>query len=190
MKRALTWLAGGVVALLALVAAALLLVDTGPGHRWVADRIAGVKTANGLRFAVGRIDGSLYGDARLSDVRVYDLDGLLFRAPAVRLDWSPLKWFSNTLDVERLEIGEAFLLRAPRTRRTGRQGPILPDFDIRIARPWSLVHTEEARPYCTPLAHSSACASSENFWTVMIGPKISVWICSSSWRSPESTVGS
>ena len=39
--------------------------DTGPGHRWVADRIAGVQTGNGLRFAVGRIDGSLYGRARL-----------------------------------------------------------------------------------------------------------------------------
>ena len=27
---------------------------------------------------------------------------------------------------------------------------------IRIARPWSLVHTEDARPYFTPLAQRSA----------------------------------
>jgi hypothetical protein len=59
-----------------------------------------------------------------------------------------------------------------------------------MARPWSLVHTLEARPYCTPFAQRSASASSENRCTVMTGPKISSWICSSSWRRPESTVGS
>ena len=134
MKRALKWLAGGLLALPLLVAAALLLVDTGPGRRWVAGRIGEVKTANGLRFSIGRIDGSLYGDARLSDVRVYDLDGLLFRAPSVRLDWRPWRWFGNALDVERLEIGEATLFHAPHTRPTARKGPILPGFDIRIGR--------------------------------------------------------
>ena len=132
--RAAAWLAGGLAALLALLAAALLLVDTGPGHRWVASRIAGVKTANGLRFAIGRIDGSLYGDARLADVRVYDLDGLLFRAPAVRLDWSPWRWFANTLDVKRLEIGAATLFHAPHTRPSAKKAPLLPGFDIRIGR--------------------------------------------------------
>ncbi len=134
MNRVLTWLGGGVAAVLLLVAAALLLVDTGPGHRWVADRIAGVKTANGLHFAIGRIDGSIYGDARLTDVRVYDLDGLVFEAAAVRLDWSPLRWFANRLEVERLEVGEATLFHTPHTRKTGKQGPILPDFDIHVGR--------------------------------------------------------
>src|SRR5665647_3519707 len=45
--------------------------------------------------------------------------------------------------------------------------------DIRIARPKSLVHTLLASPYSTPLAQASASASSENFCTVMTGPKIS-----------------
>lgn len=134
MRRALRWIAGGVAALALLVAAALLLVDTGPGRRWVAERIGTVQTANGLRFAVGRIDGSLYGDARLSDVRVYDLDGLLFRAPSVRLDWRPWRWLSNSLDVRRLEIPQATLFHAPRTRPGRRGGPVLPGFDIWIDR--------------------------------------------------------
>ena len=59
-----------------------------------------------------------------------------------------------------------------------------------MARPWSLVHTEEARPYSTPLAQRTASASSVNFCTVITGPKISFWISSSSWRRPETTVGS
>ena len=62
-------------------------------------------------------------------------------------------------------------------------------FDIRIARPWSLVHTDDARPYSTPLAQRSASPSSEKRCTVMTGPKISLWICSSSCLRPDSTVG-
>ena len=61
---------------------------------------------------------------------------------------------------------------------------------IRIARPWSLVHTEDASPYCTPLAQRSASSSSVNRCTVMTGPKISSWIISSSWCRPETTVAS
>jgi len=128
------WIAGAVVALFAILGTALLVVDTDIGHRYVADRIAAIRTANGLRFAVGRIDGSLYGDTRLVDLRVYDLDGLVFQAPQVELDWSPFKWLSNRLEIRRLAIPRATLLHTPRTRPSTRRGPILPDFDIRIGR--------------------------------------------------------
>ena len=60
---------------------------------------------------------------------------------------------------------------------------------MRMARPWSRVHTDDASPYSTPLAHRSASASSLNFWTVMTGPKTSDCTSSSSWRSPATTVG-
>ena len=62
--------------------------------------------------------------------------------------------------------------------------------DTRIARPWSLVHTLEASPYWTSLAHSHASSSSVNGCTVMTGPKISVWLSSSSSCRPSITVGS
>jgi hypothetical protein len=52
-----------------------------------------------------------------------------------------------------------------------------------------LVHTEEARPYSTPLDHAIASSSSEKLCTVMTGPKISCWIVRSSCRSPPTTVG-
>ena len=60
---------------------------------------------------------------------------------------------------------------------------------MRMARPWSRVHTDEASPYSTPLAHASASASSLNSCTVMTGPKTSFWTISSSWRRPSTTVG-
>ncbi len=63
-------------------------------------------------------------------------------------------------------------------------------FDMRIARPKSFVHTDDANPYSTPFAHSIAWASSLKRWTVITGPKISSWIISSPCSSPATTVGS
>jgi translocation and assembly module TamB len=128
------WIASAVMALLVIVGTALLIVDTDIGHRFVADRIAAIKTANGLRFTVGRIDGSLYGDTRLIDLRVYDLEGLVFQAPNVTLDWSPFDWFSNRLEIRRLIVDRAILTHTPRTRPSKTRGPILPDFDIHIGK--------------------------------------------------------
>lgn len=128
------WIAGLVAAALAIFAAAVLVVDTDIGHRWVADRIADVRTPSGLRFSVGRIDGSLYSRATLRDLRVYDLDGLVFSAPVARLDWAPLRWFANKLDIEALDIPVATFAKWPRTRPSANTGPLLPDFDIRIGR--------------------------------------------------------
>ncbi|WP_294239604.1 translocation/assembly module TamB domain-containing protein [uncultured Sphingomonas sp.] len=122
------------VGLVGVVFAALGIVDTSIGHRWVADRIAAIRTDTGLRFSVGRIDGSLYSDMRLVDLRVYDLDGLLVQVPQARLDWRPWNWTRGTLDIRRVEAPLATLHHVPHTRRTGKQGPILPDFDIRIDR--------------------------------------------------------
>ncbi len=132
MTRWLRRIALAVAALIAMFAGALLIVDTDVGHRWVAERIGAIRTHNGLRFTVGRIDGSLYGRARLKDVRVYDLGGLLVQAPEVTLDWTPWLWLRNRLDIERLAIPQATLFHAPRTRPSAKRGPVLPDIDIRI----------------------------------------------------------
>ncbi|WP_374942541.1 translocation/assembly module TamB domain-containing protein [Sphingomonas sp.] len=110
----------------------LAVVDSEVGHRWVAQRIDGIRTANGLRFGVGRIDGSLYADTRITDLRVYDLDGLVFQAPSVRLDWRPWNWFANRLDIRALEMPRATLLHAPQTRPSAKRSAILPAFDIAI----------------------------------------------------------
>ena len=128
------WLVAVVLGLAAIIGAALLIVDTDIGHRYVANRIGTIRTANGLRFTVGRIDGSLYADTRLTDLRVYDLEGLVFQAPQVALDWSPFRWMSNRLEIRRLEIDRAILFHTPKTRPSATRGPILPDFDIHIGR--------------------------------------------------------
>lgn len=131
-RRWLRWVAGTIVGLLALVVAALGVLDSDIGHRWVVDRIAALKPSNGLRYHVGRIDGSLFSKATLIDVRISDPKGLVFIAPEAELDWKPFAWLSNRLVIERLIIPRATLVKLPATIRTGKAGPILPGFDIRI----------------------------------------------------------
>ena len=67
MSRWLRRIAVALIALAAVFVLALAIVDTGIGHRWVAERIGAIRTGNGLRFTIGRIDGSLYDRAQLKD---------------------------------------------------------------------------------------------------------------------------
>ncbi|WP_322740118.1 translocation/assembly module TamB domain-containing protein [Sphingomonas sp. S1-29] len=136
-----------VAGLLALVAGAVLLLDTQVGHRFVADQVAALKPANGLRYRIGRIEGSIYGRATLIDVRIYDARGLVFAAPRAQLDWRPLAWSANRLDIRRLTVPRATLAKLPNLLPTGRQGPILPGFDIAIG--WLAIDRLEIAPAIT-----------------------------------------
>src|SRR5690606_18176517 len=76
----LSTLAKGVVAvtlgMMIVFAALMAFLDTGPGHRFIVDRIAAMTPASGLRVRIGRIEGSIWGRTILRDVRLYDPDGL------------------------------------------------------------------------------------------------------------------
>ncbi|WP_294322094.1 translocation/assembly module TamB domain-containing protein [uncultured Sphingomonas sp.] len=137
VKRRIGWgrrLLQLVLAIVVLIAGALVVIDTGPGHRLIANRIATMKPANGLRYRIGRIDGSIYTRARLIDVRIYDSKGLILRAPLAELDWRPWEFLSNRLSINSLTIPRAILAKLPQPTPTGRKTPILPSFDIRIGR--------------------------------------------------------
>jgi translocation and assembly module TamB len=128
--RAIGWVLLGIVAAFGI---AIWSVDTGPGHRLIADKIASLKIKTGLRIRIGRIDGSIWNRAVLRDVRLYDLNGEFFEAPAIRLDWRPFRWFANRLEIRSLSADLVTLDRLPKLRST-KQGPILPGFDIRIGQ--------------------------------------------------------
>ncbi len=155
-----TWLrrvAGVLAALLGLIALATALVDTGPGHRLVADAIGRIRTDNGLRFTVGRIDGSIYAAASLHDVRVYDPEGLVLAVPVARLDWRPLRWFRRRLEIRSLAIPQASVLKPLHTRETGKPST-LPDFDILIGR--LTVDRLDLAPRVTGVARTGRIAAS------------------------------
>ena len=133
LRRVLKWFAFGVVGLVLLALAALWSVDTGPGHRLLADRIAALAPNSGLRIRIGRIDGSIWRKATLRDVRLYDTQGLFAEAPEIALDWRPLAWSRNLLQIESVTADLVTLQRLPKLRSTGKQAT-LPGFDIHIGR--------------------------------------------------------
>ncbi|MGK2908296.1 MAG: translocation/assembly module TamB domain-containing protein [Sphingobium sp.] len=126
------WVLGVLLVLTLAVAGAAVWLDTGAGHRFLISRIERVALKSGLRIKVGAIDGSIYSKAGLRDLELYDPNGLFFSAPRVALDWWPIAWFSNRLDIDRLLIPQATLHKLPKLRPTEVKGPILPDFDIRL----------------------------------------------------------
>ena len=89
--RSFKWI-GGILLALTLAAGALLwLADSSIGHRFLIDRIEALRPASGLRFEIGRIDGSIWNRATIRDLRVADTGGVFFESPEVDLDWTDRK---------------------------------------------------------------------------------------------------
>ena len=120
--------------LLGLTALLLLGLDTRLGHRFIADRIAAFAPPSGLRIGIGRIEGSIYGQARLRDVSLADPQGVFVRVPQVELDWRPGNWIASGLDIREIVLRRGTLARIPKFRPGDPDAPILPAFDIRIDR--------------------------------------------------------
>ena len=104
------------------------------GKRFIADQIAAVAPASGLRFEVGRIEGDVFSRAVLYDVVAKDPQGTFLTAPQVTLDWRPLVWLWSGLHVEELVVERARLERLPELLPGDPDAPLLPDFDIRVGR--------------------------------------------------------
>ena len=137
LRRRLGWrkyTIAALLGLLGLIAIAVAVLNSPIGHRFVVDRIARFAPASGLRVEIGRIDGSLYGAARLHDVTLADPQGVFARIPLVELDWRPISWFSSGIDVRSLVTRRGVLLRRPMLKPGAPDAPLLPDFDIRIDR--------------------------------------------------------
>ncbi|WP_298301652.1 translocation/assembly module TamB domain-containing protein [uncultured Erythrobacter sp.] len=111
---------------------AAVLLSSPIGKRFVADQIASVAPASGLRFEVGRIEGDIYGQAVLHDVVLKDPNGVFLTIPEVELSWRPLAWLWSGLDIRELTARRGRLQRLPELLPGDPDAPILPDFDIRI----------------------------------------------------------
>ena len=120
------------VALLVLLAVGLVLLDTAPGHRFIIDRIGQLETSSGLRFHIGRIDGSVFGRSKLRNVAISDGHGTFLTSPEIDLDWSPGAWLYNSLRIDSLTAQRVNLIRLPKLKPSTKRGPILPGFDIHI----------------------------------------------------------
>lgn len=135
-QRIVKWILLTILALVVLVGVVVLGINTDPGRRFVANRIGGYTTASGLNIKVGRIDGSLYGQMVLSDVRVADPKGVFLTSPKLAVDWRPFAFASNHVDVRSLSTDLVTLARRPELKQTPSDpnAPLLPDLDIDVNR--------------------------------------------------------
>lgn len=136
-RKPVRWVRGVLLTLLGLallVVAVVFALDTGPGRRFVAEQIAGFELKSGLKMRVARIDGSIYGKAVLRGVEIYDTRRVFFSASTVNLDWRPLAFVGNRLDIRNLEIRRGEVRYLPQLRPGAPDDPLLPSFDIRIDR--------------------------------------------------------
>ena len=133
-RRYLRWL--GALALVFVTALALLTISLNSqwGRNLVARQISQTTFANGLRISFGRIEGSLFGASRVIDVRAYDTKGEFLRIPLLELDWRPLAYARNHIDVRSAHAPQALLERVPQFKVSTDAGPLLPNIDIDIAR--------------------------------------------------------
>ena len=122
-RRLLSELIAFFVVLMAAAIVGLIVLDTAPGHRFIVDRIGQLETASGLRFRIGRIEGSIFGETRLKNVAVLDQRGVFATSPEIEVDWTPGRWLRNSLYIERIEADRLTLHRVPQLKATGRSGP-------------------------------------------------------------------
>jgi translocation and assembly module TamB len=136
-QRILKWIGIVVLAIVVLIGLLLVVLNTGPGRRFVADRIANTTMASGLNIQVGRIEGSIYGAMVLRDVRVRDTKGVFLTSPEIDVDWRPFHYLRHShIDIHSATSHLITMYRKPVLNSTPSQPnqPLLPDIDIDVNR--------------------------------------------------------
>ncbi|HEX8641512.1 MAG TPA: translocation/assembly module TamB domain-containing protein [Allosphingosinicella sp.] len=128
------FIVGLALGLLLASAGLIAVLDTGPGHRFIVDRIAAMTPKSGLRIRIGRIEGSIWGRTQLKDVRLYDPHGLFAESPSIEMDWRPVSFLFNRLLIHELESELVILHRLPDLIEGVEAGPVLPEYDIHVGR--------------------------------------------------------
>ncbi|MXO67171.1 hypothetical protein GRI91_15505 [Altererythrobacter endophyticus] len=132
-RRILKW---GLIALgviLAALAALLLLLNTGPGHRFIVSQIENLEFENGMQISIGDLDGSIYSELTINDLAISDPEGVFLASPQIRLDWRPFAFINSHVDVRSASADLITLKRLPAFNETPpSEGPLLPDLDIDI----------------------------------------------------------
>ena len=136
MARVATWLGAAVAILLLLVAAILIGLNSGPGHRFLVRQIGAYRTASGISIHAGRIEGSIYGRMTILGLEVRDQQGVFLTAPRIDLDWRPFAYVRSHIDVRDVAAREMVLLRSPALKAVppAPDAPLLPDIDLTLGR--------------------------------------------------------
>jgi translocation and assembly module TamB len=133
-RTAAKWTGIVLLGIVVLLAAFWIWLNSSFGHRYVVKQINNLEMASGLDIDVQRIEGSLLGELKLYGLTLKDPKGTFFAAPEATLDWRPLSYFRNHIDIKAITIPQARLSRLPELKPGDPNAPLLPDIDIDIGR--------------------------------------------------------
>lgn len=127
---------GGLLTILVVAVLGIYIwLGTDSGRGFVARQVEGLAFDNGMKIGVEKIEGSIFGAMRIRGLSIRDTKGVFLSSPGIDLDWRPLSYARNRLDIRSLVIAEARLYRAPELKPTPpSEGPLLPDLDIDVNR--------------------------------------------------------
>ena len=93
------WAGIALLAVLLLIGAMLVWLNTDPGRRFLVRQINAFETVSGLQVGVERIEGSIFGQLTLHGVTLSDPQGVFFRAPTAALDYRPFAYLRSHIDI-------------------------------------------------------------------------------------------
>jgi len=129
------WVGVAILGLIALAAIFLIGLNSDAGRRFVATQIEKYEFQNGMKIGIGRLDGSLFGEMIVRDFTLSDPKGVFLRSPELRIDWRPLAYLSNHVDIRSATAKTLVMEKIPAFKGVPDTGePLLPDLDIDVGR--------------------------------------------------------
>jgi translocation and assembly module TamB len=114
------------------IALAITWLTSQNGQAWVLTKINARTTQSGFGVKIGKLEGSLFSDATVSDVHLRDLKGDFLIIHKAHLIWHARSILNNSIDIDRADIKAATWLRKPELKTVDPNAPLLPKQDIRI----------------------------------------------------------
>ncbi|MFC3785754.1 translocation and assembly module TamB [Sphingopyxis italica] len=129
----LRWIGIGLLGLVLLLALFLIGLNSDAGRRFVVTQIEKYEFENGMKIGIGRLDGSLYGEMIVSDFTLSDPKGVFLRSPELRVDWRPIRYLANHVDIKSATAKTLVMEKVPAFKAVPDTGePLLPDLDIDV----------------------------------------------------------
>jgi translocation and assembly module TamB len=129
----LRWIGLSLLGLILLFALFMVGLNSDAGRRFVVTQVEKYEFENGMKIGIGRLDGSLYGRMVIRNFTLSDPKGVFLESPEVRVDWRPLRYFANHVDVRSASAATMTMRKMPAFKVVPDTGePLLPDLDIDV----------------------------------------------------------
>ncbi|GAB5488831.1 MAG: translocation/assembly module TamB domain-containing protein [Parasphingorhabdus sp.] len=122
-----------IVALISIgVAGFAFWLDSDRGHEFVIAQVEAIKPEDGLRIDIESLEGSIFSSLLIKELKLKDPQGVFFTTDEIAIDWNPLAWVFNELNISSTVVSQARLERFPVLIPSTEDTTLLPDFDVYI----------------------------------------------------------